>query len=61
MFDFIRTDKGWLVFWGPRPRTEEQCEAVGVEELVTVAEADEEAEAPILVTAEAEALGPMAV
>jgi hypothetical protein len=53
MFDFIQTESGWVVFWGPAPKDRVSQSAPTV---VTVGKEDETVLTPALSgTAEAEA------
>jgi hypothetical protein len=62
MFEFIRTEKGWRVFWGVDPLSEARAqEPKAIETVVADAWPEPAREAPVLVTAEAAGLGLMAV
>ena len=46
MYDFIETETGWIVFWGPVPELEEQKETA-LEDVKRVAFVQEERAAPV--------------
>jgi hypothetical protein len=43
MYDFIETEKGWIVFWGPEPKVEAKQQ--GLENVKRVAFVQEERQA----------------
>jgi hypothetical protein len=60
MFEFVRTETGWRIFWGIDPweaRAEEAHAALSLR----TSPIEEAREIPVLILADAAGLGPMAI
>ncbi len=64
MYEFVRTEKGWVIYWGPNPAAEADSASAAVPTVPPATSDDAKSAGTVPVASplrEAGALGPMAV